>query len=67
MTTRYSLPPPWSEAQTARYAQALAAIALVACVLALSLLAAFVPAAEPALAATPGVDTVDAPPTLCGA
>lgn len=46
MSTRYSLPPACEDADTARGARALAAVVLVVCVLALSLLAAFVPEAD---------------------
>lgn len=49
MSTRYSLPPhvPQGETDTARSARTLAAAALVVVLIALALLAAMVPVAEP--------------------
>lgn len=66
MSTRYSLPPVCEGADTARGARTLAAMVLMVCVLALSLLAAFVPEAEPPLASLAS-EGAHAPSTICGA
>jgi hypothetical protein len=68
MSTRYSLPDACEGNETARAARALAAIALMVCVLALSLPAAFGPATEGALLSSAGAEHgANAPSTFCGA
>jgi hypothetical protein len=68
MSTRYSLPDDCEGNATARAARALAAIALMVCVLALSLLAAFAPATEsPKLSSTADEQGANAPSTFCSA
>jgi hypothetical protein len=61
MTTRYSLPRDVKEADAARGARTLAALALVVTVIALSLLAVVLPGAEPGVAAVPDGDVAPAP------
>lgn len=70
MSTRYSVPTDCEGAETARGARALAAMVLMvlmACVLALGLLAAFVPATDAPVAWSAEAEGAHAPATICGA
>jgi len=66
MSTRYSLPRDAENSDAARAARIVAALTLVLTVLALSLVAAVLPPAEPAMAALPEPEPV-ATPTAVGA
>lgn len=68
MSTRYSLPSACEGTETARAARALAAIALMVCVLALSLFAALAPATEsPMLSSADAEHGANVPSMFCGA
>jgi lysylphosphatidylglycerol synthetase-like protein (DUF2156 family) len=67
MTTRYSLPHDEQQADTARSARTLAAIALVATVIGLSLMAVILPAAETPIAGSTDGNAERAAPVVTGA